>query len=56
MTDDDNLTPPDQLGEDVTHRIVKAALSAVPVAGGPIAELFDALVAPFCSLLPCPQK
>jgi hypothetical protein len=46
MNDDDNLTPPEQSGGDIAHRVAKAGLSAVPVAGGPIAELFDALVVP----------
>lgn len=46
MTDDDKLTPPERSSDDVAHRVVKAALSAVPVAGGPIAELFDVLVVP----------
>jgi hypothetical protein len=46
MADDDKLTPPEQSSGDIARRIAKAGLSAVPVAGGPLVELFDALVVP----------
>jgi hypothetical protein len=46
VSESDSLTPPDRSKEDHIHRIVKAGLSAVPFAGGPLAELFDALVTP----------
>lgn len=31
---------------DIAHRIVKAGLSAIPLAGGPMAELFNAIISP----------
>ena len=31
---------------DIAHKIVKAGLSAVPLAGGPAAELFNAIITP----------
>jgi hypothetical protein len=31
---------------DVAHTIVKAGLSAIPVIGGPAADLFSALIIP----------
>jgi hypothetical protein len=38
--------PPKRTGGDTAHTVVKAALSAVPVVGGPAAEAFAALVLP----------
>jgi hypothetical protein len=46
MAKTEDLTPPEPTGGDVAHLIAKAALSAVPIAGGPAAELFAALVIP----------
>ena len=37
---------PEATGWDHAHLAVKAALSAVPIAGGPAAELFAAVIAP----------
>jgi hypothetical protein len=31
---------------DWTYTLVKAGMSAVPIVGGPVAELFAALIAP----------
>jgi hypothetical protein len=31
---------------DIAHKIVKAGLSAIPLAGGPAAELFNAIISP----------
>jgi hypothetical protein len=39
-------TPPKASLGDAMHTIVKAGLSAIPVAGGPAAELFAALIVP----------
>jgi len=36
---------PKKTGGDLAYSVVKAALSAIPVAGGPVAELFAYLVA-----------
>lgn len=41
---DDGLTPPTAAAIDRAHTITAAALSAVPIAGGPAAELFGAIV------------
>jgi hypothetical protein len=38
--------PPKKTGADVAHALVKAAVAAVPVAGGAGAELFALIVAP----------
>jgi hypothetical protein len=39
------LDPPKSTGGDTAHMLVKAAISAVPLAGGPGAEFFGHLVA-----------
>jgi len=44
--DDNRKTLPQPGGWDHAHLAVKAALSALPVAGGPAAELFAAIIAP----------
>ncbi|MBZ5668115.1 MAG: hypothetical protein LAO04_00065 [Acidobacteriia bacterium] len=46
MTNDKNLQPPKPGGGDIAHTVVKAGLSAIPIVGGPAAELFSALLAP----------
>jgi hypothetical protein len=38
--------PPQANAGDVAHTIVKAALSVVPVVGGPVAEFFALVIAP----------
>jgi len=38
--------PPKSTKADVGHKIVKAGLSAIPIVGGPAAELFASLVLP----------
>ena len=45
MTDDENKIPQRGLG-DYAHTAAKAALSAIPVIGGPAAELFALVLAP----------
>lgn len=40
------ITQPKPSGGDVAHTIVRAGLSAIPVIGGPAAELFSALIVP----------
>jgi len=45
MSDDERGIPKRSKG-DVAHAIAKAALSAVPVAGGPAVELFQLIVQP----------
>ena len=39
-------TPPEPTAGDTAHLITKAGLSAIPILGGPAAELFSALVVP----------
>ena len=43
---DDERGIPKRSKDDVAHAIAKAALSAVPVAGGPAVELFQLIVQP----------
>lgn len=38
--------PPKQSVGDVVHSTVKAGLSVIPIAGGPLAELFSAIITP----------
>jgi hypothetical protein len=38
--------PPKQSRGDVAHTVVKAALSVIPYAGGPAAELFQSVIVP----------
>jgi hypothetical protein len=46
MGEDDKIAPPEASGWDHAHLALKSALSAVPVVGGPAAELFAAIIAP----------
>ena len=46
MNDDQSQQLPQAEAGDQIHLAVKAALSAIPVAGGPAAELFAAVIAP----------
>lgn len=46
MSQGEEITPPEPSIGDAAHLVVKAALSAIPYAGGPAAELFAALVTP----------
>jgi hypothetical protein len=46
LGDDMTLEPPKPSTADAVHQLVKAALSAVPIVGGPAAELLAALIAP----------
>ncbi len=46
MNEDGNHNLPQPTRWDHAHLMVKAALSAVPVVGGPAAELFAAILAP----------
>jgi len=41
-----NLTVPSPSGVDIVHAIVKAGLSAVPGAGGPLAEMMQLFLGP----------
>lgn len=43
---DDKLQPPKRTKGDAAHAIAKAGLSAVPVIGGPAAELFQNVIQP----------
>ncbi len=43
---EDKLQPPKKTKGDAAHAIVKAGLSAVPVIGGPAAELFQNIIQP----------
>ncbi|GAB4372782.1 MAG: hypothetical protein Kow0042_16260 [Calditrichia bacterium] len=45
MTEDE-LQPPKKTKGDAAHAIAKAGLSAIPVIGGPAAELFQNLIQP----------
>ena len=45
MTDDDHEVP-ESSGGDLAHSAVKAGLSAIPVLGGPAAELFQNVIQP----------
>lgn len=42
----DNLEPPKATNGDAAHAIAKAALSVIPLVGGPAVELFQYLVQP----------
>jgi hypothetical protein len=44
--DDQNTFLPQPTAQDHTHLAVKAVLSALPIVGGPAAELFAAIIAP----------
>jgi len=46
MNETSNLTPPKRSIGDTAHTVAKAAISAVPVVGGPAAELFTWLLMP----------
>lgn len=41
-----NVKPPESGTGDTGHLIVRAGLSAIPIVGGPAAELFSAIVTP----------
>jgi len=43
---DNKLTVPKQSKGDVVHTLAKAGLSAIPVMGGPAAELFQCVIQP----------
>ena len=43
---EDKLSVPEKTGGDAAHAIAKAGLSAIPVVGGPAAELFQYIVQP----------
>ncbi len=45
-TEDKYVVPDDKSKVDVAHSLVKAAVSAVPMVGGPAAELFSLVIAP----------
>lgn len=46
MTEKKQIKAPKSGAGDAAHAVVRAALSAIPTAGGPAAELFTALVPP----------
>lgn len=46
MTEKEQIKAPKSGAGDAAHAVVRAALSAIPTAGGPAAELFTALVTP----------
>lgn len=46
MADDKNLTKPESTAFDYVHLAVKSALSAIPLVGGPFAEVFAAFITP----------
>lgn len=46
MSSEGKSQPPKPDSGDVAHTIVKAGLSAIPMVGGPAAELFSALIIP----------
>jgi hypothetical protein len=46
MADSRNLELPEPSHGDAAHAFVRAALSAVPVVGGPAVELFSAVITP----------
>ena len=46
MSDDNSLSPPKPTVADAAHLAAKAALSAIPIVGGPAAEFFAAIVHP----------
>jgi hypothetical protein len=43
---DYDIDPPKETAGDVGHTIVRAGLSAIPIVGGPAAELFSAIITP----------
>lgn len=43
---ENKLSVPQKTGGDAAHAVVKAGLSAIPVVGGPAAELFQNIVQP----------
>ena len=43
---EDKLSVPEKTGADAAHAIAKAGMSAIPVVGGPAAELFQYIVQP----------
>jgi hypothetical protein len=45
-TSDSDLTKPERGAEDAAHTLTKAGISAIPVVGGPAAELFSAIITP----------
>src|SRR6266571_8793264 len=46
MKRDPELDPPKKTAGDAAHALIRAGLSAIPVAGGTAVELFQALVTP----------
>ncbi len=46
MVEEEKHSPPERDASDVIHTVVKAGLSAIPIIGGPAAELFAAVVTP----------
>lgn len=46
VADPTSLKPPSRSASDVVHSLVEGVTSAIPVVGGPAAELFAALVQP----------
>jgi hypothetical protein len=46
MTENSMLSPPTQTGGDHAHAAVRAALGAIPIAGGAAAELFAVILTP----------
>ncbi len=46
MSDSDIKSKPKEGAGDVAHTLVKAGLSAIPVIGGPAAEIFSAIIDP----------
>jgi hypothetical protein len=46
LTSKYNLTVPSESGTDMAYGILKAAVSAVPLAGGPLAELLGTFLGP----------
>tara|TARA_R110002049_G_C9160924_1_gene560990 strand:- start:1017 stop:1793 length:777 start_codon:yes stop_codon:yes gene_type:complete len=43
---DDHLEPPESSRGDTVHTLVRAGISAIPVLGGPAAELFNHVIQP----------
>ncbi len=46
MNEKDITKKPEEDIGDVAHTMVKAGLSAIPAVGGPVAEIFAAVIAP----------
>jgi len=44
--DHDKFSPPETSAGDAAQQVVRAAVSAIPVVGGPVSELLNALVTP----------